>query len=184
MPLRLLVIEDDQDFSRIVCRRLSREGYECREAANATDALLTARQWRPEYILLDVKLAEQSGLSLISPLRQLLPSSRIVLLTGYASIANAVEAIHAGADDYLAKPADTQTIVAALQGKAKTHSTVDSDQFNAGVDEPKMTPERLEWEHIQQVMKANDGNISKTAEQLGMHRRTLQRKLKKRPVSQ
>lgn len=171
---RLLIIDDDLDFSRIVANRLSDQGFNCVTANHASDALLAAREHQPTSILLDMKLADDSGLNLIAPLKQLLPESRIVLLTGYASIATAVEAMKAGADDYLTKPADTTTMTAALKG-CKPKPTVN--------DTP-MSPERLEWEHIQQVLKTNQGNVSHTARQLNMHRRTLQRKLKKRPASE
>jgi two-component system response regulator RegA len=170
---KLLVIDDDADFLRIIQRRFASYGFDCFTAENSTNALLTARQQQPDYLLLDLKLGDEVGLSLIKPLRQLLPASRLVLLTGYASIATAVEAMRQGADDYLSKPADTQTIIAALLGE----KIVTTD------DTPPMSPERLEWEHIQQTLKANQGNISSTARQLNMHRRTLQRKLKKRPAS-
>ena len=102
---------------------------------------------------------------------------RILVLTGYASIATAVEAIKLGADNYLAKPADADEILTALLGE---NSPAQEDSSNIG--EP-MSVRRLEWEHIQKVLKENDGNISETARQLKMHRRTLQRKLQKRPVA-
>lgn len=103
----------------------------------------------------------------------------MVLLTGYASIATAVEAIRLGADNYLAKPVDTQTLLAAFEVNSQA-SALPEDE----IDDSPLSPKRLEWEHIQQVLNANQGNVSATARQLGMHRRTLQRKLLKKPVSE
>lgn len=177
----LLLIEDDQTFATIVSRRLSRHGYYCHHAATASDALLLARQIRPQAIVLDMKLDGSNGLALIRPLRHLLPDSRIILLTGYASIATAVEAIRTGADNYLSKPVDTRTLLAALQEQISSLDAADSI-LGSGEEAP-LHPKRLEWEHLQQVLQANQGNISATARQLGMHRRTLQRKLMKKPVS-
>lgn len=173
---KLLIIEDDLAFASVLARRLTRHGFECQQAHDATQGLLLARQFQPSHILLDMKLAEDNGLTLIEPLRLHLPKVLMVLLTGYASIATAVEAIRMGADNYLAKPVDTQTLLNAL------NSSQDKGQM-APVDEQPLNPKRLEWEHIQQVLIANKGNVSATARLLGMHRRTLQRKLLKKPVS-
>ncbi|MGL4613905.1 MAG: response regulator transcription factor, partial [Shewanella sp.] len=116
------------------------------------------------------------------PLRNLLPNAILVLLTGYASIATAVEAIRLGADNYLAKPVDTQTLLAALD--AQELQAHNPPQPVEDLDDFPLNPKRLEWEHIQQVLNVNQGNVSATARQLGMHRRTLQRKLLKKPVSE
>lgn len=171
----LLIIEDDLAFAGVLARRLTRYGFECHQAHNATQGLLFARQFLPTHILLDMKLAEDNGLTLIEPLRQRLPDVLMVLLTGYASIATAVEAIRMGADNYLAKPVDTPTLLNALHA-------VQADSHTSVLDEEPLNPKRLEWEHIQQVLTANSGNVSATARQLGMHRRTLQRKLLKKPT--
>ncbi len=101
----------------------------------------------------------------------------MVLLTGFASIATAVEAIRLGADNYLAKPVDTQTLLNALLVTPDTTTTYDD------IEELPLNPKRVEWEHIQQVLATNNGNVSETARQLGMHRRTLQRKLLKKPTA-
>jgi two-component system, response regulator RegA len=183
---RLLIIEDDQGLAAILSRRMARHGFECQLSHDASDALLTARHFQPSHILLDMKLAKDNGLNLIVPLRNLLPKTMMVLLTGYASIATAVEAMRLGANNYLAKPVDTHTLLAALdvnkdakQGDAKSADYGARDEL----DDLPLNPKRLEWEHIQQVLSANQGNVSETARQLGMHRRTLQRKLLKKPVS-
>ncbi len=173
---KLLIIEDDISLAQILRRRLSNHGFEVRICHDKTQALLKAREWRPGHVLLDMKLDEENGLSIIQPLKQTVPDSILVLLTGFASIATAVEAIRLGADNYLAKPADTQTLLQAL-------SVEPADIDDLIEEERPMSPKRLEWEYIQQVLTANNGNVSATARQLGMHRRSLQRKLAKKPSS-
>lgn len=167
---KLLIIEDDVVFAATLSKRLTKHGLTVEHCAEAQSALDHARRFQPEYILLDMKLAGASGLMLVSPLRISLPACKIVLLTGFASIATAVEAVKLGADDYLAKPTDTNTILSTLTGN-KTPLPEAST----------MSPEQLEWEHINKVLLANEGNVSATARQLNMHRRTLQRKLQKKP---
>jgi two-component system response regulator RegA len=173
--MKLLLVEDDTAFANTLVRRLTKHGYDCLHVDNNSDALLACRRHLPEYILLDMKLAEETTLNIIAPLRQIRPTSRIVLLTGFASIATAVDAIKLGADDYLSKPVDSKTLLAVLNDTKPTTKSCELDI------EPTLSAEQVEWQHIQQVLKANQGNISATARQLSMHRRTLQRKLQKRP---
>jgi len=176
--MKLLIIEDDINLATTLARRLTKLDYVCEIAHNCTDALSKANVFLPSHVLLDMKLDQDNGLMLISPLRKLLPDAQIVLLTGFASIASAVEAMRLGASDYLAKPVDMASLRQALTG-------IKSDQQAIKLTESTvMSPERLEWEHIQQVLQNNQGNISVTARQLNMHRRTLQRKLQKKPVQQ
>jgi len=172
--MKLLIIEDDINLASTLARRLTKQGFTCDVAHNQSDALLRARQLVPDSILLDMKLGDDNGLMLIKPLRNLLENTHIVLLTGFASIATAVEAMRLGANDYLTKPIDMATLLKALNNEASSLAT--------NIDDAVMSPERLEWEHIQQVLHSNNGNISVTARQLNMHRRTLQRKLQKKPV--
>ncbi|GAA6183042.1 response regulator [Aliiglaciecola sp. NS0011-25] len=172
--MKLLLVEDEQSFADILLRRLTHQGYQCLHADTVEKGLELAQQSLPTHLILDLKVGSQNSLSILPQLRQLLPTSRIILLTGYASIATAVEAIKAGADDYLSKPVDSKTLLAMLAGDTPKEVTQNTNI---------MSPARLEWEHIQQVLKANQGNISATARQLGMHRRTLQRKLIKKPRS-
>ena len=172
---KLLIVEDDVIFANTLNRRLTKHGFDCVQVDNNNDALLACHRHMPDYILLDMKLSQENTLSIITPLRKLRPQSRIILLTGFASIATAVDAIKLGADDYLSKPVDSQTLLATLKG-SKAES-IDVDNSN----EQTLSAEQVEWQHIQQVLKANQGNISATARQLSMHRRTLQRKLQKRP---
>ena len=172
--MKLLIIEDDINLASTLARRLTKQGFTCDVAHNQSDALLRARQIVPDSILLDMKLGDDNGLLLIKPLRNLLENTHIVLLTGFASIATAVEAMRLGANDYLTKPIDMATLLKALNNE--------KSELQTSIDDAVMSPERLEWEHIQQVLHSNNGNISVTARQLNMHRRTLQRKLQKKPV--
>jgi len=184
--MKLLIVEDDSAFANTLKRRMEKHGYTCWLANNINDALLTCHRQLPEFILLDMKLDNESGLNLITPIRKLLPQSRLILLTGFASIATAVDAIKLGANDYLTKPIDTQTLLAAL-AKNDGIQTHKYSTLSVGVNkeplmpEPTLSTEQVEWEHIQQVLKFNNGNVSATARQLSMHRRTLQRKLQKKP---
>ncbi|WP_024593119.1 MULTISPECIES: response regulator [unclassified Pseudoalteromonas] len=175
--MKLLIIEDDINLASTLARRLTKQGFICEVAHNQSDALLTARKLLPDFVLLDMKLGDDNGLALIKPLRSLLTQAHIVLLTGFASIATAVEAMRLGANDYLTKPVDMATLLKAL-------NTEPVASASSAIDDAVMSPERLEWEHIQQVLHSNNGNVSVTARQLNMHRRTLQRKLQKKPVQQ
>jgi len=178
MIKQLLLVEDDTIFANTLMRRLTKHGFNCVHVDSNSEALLACHRHKPEYILLDMKLAQETTLSIITPLRKLIPHCRIILLTGFASIATAVDAIKLGADDYLSKPLDTQTLLAALNESKASTITTDTE-----IDGETLSTEQVEWQHIQQVLKANDGNVSATARQLSMHRRTLQRKLQKKPQS-
>jgi two-component system response regulator RegA len=173
---QILLVDDDPVFTATLAHALHRRGHTVATAGDPAAALDLARQQPPDAAVLDLKLAEASGLALVAPLRALRADMRILLLTGYASIATAVEAIKLGATHYLPKPADADEILAAL-GRAAGDAEI------APPDEP-MSVDRLEWEHIQKVLTEHDGNISATARALKMHRRTLQRKLMKRPVKE
>lgn len=177
--MKLLIVEDDEAFSATLVRRLTKHGFECEESHQADKVLHACHLFRPEYLILDMKIAADNGLLLIKPIRSLLPNIRIVLLTGFASIATAVEAIQMGADDYLAKPVDTKMLLKALKGKGSDGKKI---TLSNEIENKPMSPERLEWEHINQVLSSNDGNVSETARQLGMHRKTLQRKLQRKPA--
>lgn len=182
---RILLVEDDEVFARVVARALGQREYEVSHASGLRAAREQMEQTTFAYAILDLNLGGETSLSLIEPLKSSNPDIRILILTGYASIATAVEAIKLGADNYLAKPADTDEILSALLvGEASEKA--DSAERHAASGAQSMEPmsvRRLEWEHIQKVLQENDGNISATARQLKMHRRTLQRKLQKRPVA-
>ncbi|WP_101927058.1 MULTISPECIES: response regulator transcription factor [Luteimonas] len=176
-----LLIDDDPLYLDALRRALQRRGIDCETATDPASALVAARTLLPAFALVDLKLGGDSGLDLVAPLRAIRSDMRIVLVTGYASIATAVEAIKRGADDYLPKPVSADAIVRLLQSDARDEAGGDADEA-PGADNPTMIPlHRLEWEHIQQALGETDGNISAAARLLGMHRRSLQRKLAKRP---
>jgi two-component system response regulator RegA len=172
----LLLVEDDAVFAGVLSRALQRRGFEVVCTATAADTLQRAREVHPRYAVVDLKLGEDSGLALIPALLAEVPSLRVLLMTGYDSIATALEAIKRGAHDYLSKPVDADTVVRALlAGDEATPEPIDAP-------ETMLPLRRLEWEHIQRTLHECRGNISETARRLGMHRRTLQRKLEKHPV--
>jgi two-component system, response regulator RegA len=175
----LLIVDDDATFVRVLSRALTSRGFEVITASNADEARTLSHRHQPRHCVLDLKLGDENGLRLIPELRELVPDMRILLLTGYASIATAVEAIKRGAHDYLAKPVDADAVVRALL-EGDTAQPNDDEVMDA--PEAPLALRRLEWEHIQRVLTECDGNISETARRLGMHRRTLQRKLSKHPV--
>ena len=171
---QLLIVEDDEAFARTLKRSFARRGYDVRVAhsPDALDGLLT--DWRPGYAVVDLKLGSASGLACVQTLRALDPAMRIVVLTGFASIATAVEAIKLGASYYLAKPSNTDDIEAAFE---RSEGNAD-----APLDARPTSIKTVEWEHIHQTLVETDFNISETARRLGMHRRTLARKLEKRQI--
>lgn len=171
---RFLIIDDDPTFTRVLARAMTRREYDVKVARSAEEACTLLADWEPDFATLDLKMEGASGLTVIEPLLKANPAVRILILTGYASITTAVEAIKLGAVQYLPKPANADEILVAL-AQTEGNSQVD-------VSAKPMSVNRLEWEHIQKVLNEHDGNISATARALGMHRRTLQRKLIKRPV--
>lgn len=178
MDESVLIIEDDATFGATLQRALKRRGHPAQAAATPEAALALVRSQPPDWIVLDLNLGGASGLGLIPALRELAPAARIVVLTGYASISTAVDAIKLGAVQYLAKPVDVDTLLRAFD-----HAPAEA-AGSSPADAPPATPmsvERMEWEHIQRVLREHQGNISATARALGMHRRTLQRKLARPP---
>lgn len=175
MSEAILLIDDDEVFRLVLARSLGRRGYAVYAAANGDQAQALLRGHMPMSCVLDMKLEQESGLHLLPALLAINPELNVVVLTGYASIATAVEAVKQGAVNYLSKPAGVEEILQALDGG----SLVDEETV---LESSPMSVDRLEWEHIQKVLAENAGNISETARVLGMHRRTLQRKLQKRPV--
>lgn len=170
-----LVIDDDTTLLRVLSRGLSQRGFTVHSAENGEQALALCEQHQPEYISLDLKLEQESGLHLIEQLKRASPNCKIVMLTSYASIATAVDAIKLGAHQYLCKPVNIDELLNSFE-----HSIERNEQTE--VTEKPTSVKRLEWEKIQQTLQEHDGNVSATARALGMHRRTLQRKLQKHPV--
>ncbi|TAJ81324.1 MAG: response regulator transcription factor [Gallionellaceae bacterium] len=169
----LLLVDDNTTFCSVLMRALEKRGFAVTVANSVEAALPLAQANPPEYAVVDLKMEGASGLVLIQALHELDAETRIVVLTGYASIATAVEAVKLGATQYLAKPANADEIVAAFGHNASTALPLNAQPASV---------ERLEWEHINRVLQEQQGNISATARLLNMHRRTLQRKLAKRPA--
>lgn len=179
--MRVLLIDDDQTFCETLARALARRKLQVRSEHETAAALATTRHWQPTHVVLDLKLGgEASGLDLIEPLLRIDPALQIIVLTGYASIATTVTAIKRGAAGYLAKPVDAQAVLTAL-GCTPEKTATDTGDENLKLAE-RMSLKRLEWEHINRVLAEHDGNVSAAARTLGLYRRTLQRKLDKRPV--
>ncbi|MEX2500502.1 MAG: response regulator transcription factor [Wenzhouxiangellaceae bacterium] len=170
----LLIVEDDEVFGAVLSDAMTARNYNVRLARNPTGVHRIVDDFRPDFAVLDLNLEGDCGLDLIEPLKAANADVRILILTGYASIATAVDAIRRGAAEYLTKPADADQIDAALQGMNR--------ESPAEVPNTPMSVRRLEWEHVQRVLSECDGNISEAARRLNMHRRTLQRKLQKRPM--
>lgn len=168
----LLLVDDDATFCRVLRAALVKRGFCVSIAHSVEEAMPLAIANPPEYAIVDMKMGGAPGLVLVKALHQLDPNTRIVVLTGYASINTAVEAIKLGATQYLSKPANADEIVAAF-----SHHADGNVNFNVATT----NIENLEWEHIQRVLQEHDNNISATARALNMHRRTLQRKLNKPP---
>jgi len=168
---KLLLVDDDAPLRRSLTRALERRGFEVLAAEGTVEARDLAAEHKPEFAVLDLRLAEGSGLDLVGILRTYRPEVRIVIVTGYGNIATAVAAIKAGAVDYLAKPVDADDVANALLKSGE------------GLPPPRENPmsaDRVRWEHIQRVFEQCNRNVSETARRLNMHRRTLQRILNKR----
>jgi two-component system response regulator RegA len=171
---QLLIVEDDDAFARTLKRSFERRDYAVKVAASPEEAEALIGEWGPGYAVVDLKLGTASGLACVQALRASNPGMRIVVLTGFASIATAVEAVKLGASYYLAKPSNTDDIEAAFE---RSEGNVD-----APLDARPTSIKTVEWEHIHQTLVETNFNISEAARRLGMHRRTLARKLEKRQV--
>jgi two-component system response regulator RegA len=169
-----LIVDDDPTLAGMLERVLQRRGFSSRAASNSAQALQLTKDFLFSKAIVDLKLGKDSGLILIRELISIQPNVAIVMLTGYSSISTAVEAVKSGAVNYLCKPADLDDILAAFGSQSAAPLTPESYT--------PISVDLLEWEHIQKVLQEQGGNISATARALGMHRRTLQRKLQKRPV--
>ncbi len=168
--VKVVLLDDDEIFIRTLSRRLQNQGFIVDSFTSAPPVSHLIALAADAY-LLDLRFGQRSGLDFIEPLRAALPDCRIFVLTGFASIATAVQAVKSGADDYLTKPVDFSVLQSALQGEDPAEPASEPNQL--------LSADQIEWEHIQRVLAQQDGNISQTARLLGMHRRTLQRKLQK-----
>lgn len=172
---RWLIIDDDVVFCRILKKSLDKLAYEVTTAQDTTAALDAAQRLMPHYIILDLNIGQENGIDLIEPLLAITPTAKILMLTGYASIATAVTAVKLGAYHYLPKPCGIDEVMKALNIDPLRYT----HQATTPIDE-RLSLEHHEWEYIHQVLEECQGNISEAARVLKMHRRTLQRKLQKK----
>ncbi len=170
----ILVVDDNELLRERLARALRQRGFEVRTAGNYDEAMVMAREESPEMAVVDLKMPGKGGMELLRDLKELDPATRVVMLTGFGSIANAVDAMRLGAINYISKPADADDVIAAF---ARGEAPVLAE--GAPTDYEPLTLARAEWEHIQRVLADCGGNISEAARRLGIHRRSLQRKLQK-----
>lgn len=173
---KLLLVDDDQTFCQVLSQALQKRNFDVLVAHDLKSGSEINDKYNILYAVVDLRIGQESGLEMVDQLHLRNENMRIVVLTGYASIATAVEAVKLGATHYLTKPANADEIVAALYK--------DQGDTAEPVKERPLSVKRLEWEHLQKVLMEHNGNISAAARALGMHRRTLQRKLDKRPVKE
>jgi two-component system, response regulator RegA len=171
----VLIVDDDEIFRTRLARAFERRGWEAHSASDLTTVLAIASEVSPDLAIIDLRMPGESGIEVIRRLRDLDSTVTIIMLTGYGSIATALEAIKSGANHYLAKPVDTDQILAAYE------------TIGSSLDPVKQAPAtvpslaRVEWEHIQRVLADCSGNVTQASKLLGLHRRSLQRKLSKLP---
>ena len=175
----LLLVEDDEAFAARLTRALAARGFDVSRAATCEEAIAKAEEESPELALVDLRLPDGHGLDVVRRLHAIDGTTRIIVLTGYGAIATAVESLKLGASDYLTKPVDADQVVTAFE-KADAGQSVAGDGAR---DFTVPSLARVEWEHIQRVMTECGGNVSQAARVLGLHRRSLQRKLSKYPVN-
>ena len=167
----LLLVDDDKPLRERLRIAMERRGFKVLAAESVAEGIKIARSEPPDFAVIDLRLADGSGLDVVAALRTARPDTRIVMLTGYGNIATAVTAVKLGAVDYLAKPADADAVYGALMAETDTRTAL---------PENPMSADRVRWEHIQRVYELCNRNVSETARRLNMHRRTLQRILAKR----
>lgn len=174
--MTILMVDDDEVFCQVMQRAFVRRGFQVEVCFNIASAERAVQERHFEKAIVDLKIAQESGLVLLKSLKTINPNIEIIMLTGYSSVSTAVEAIKLGALNYFCKPIDVDEIINAFSfGDITTENL-------APISTPSL--DRVEWEHIQKILQDHNGNVSAAARTLGMHRRTLQRKLQKRPVSQ
>lgn len=169
----ILIVDDNAPFRERLARAFRERGFAVSTAANYDEAMLQASLQPPQLAVVDLRMPGPSGLSLVRDLKQLSPATQVLVLSGFGSISTAVDAVHLGAINFLPKPADADDILAAFERGENTLQSTDSL-----VETPSLA--RAEWEHIHRVLSDCCGNVSEAARRLGIHRRSLQRKLRKR----
>lgn len=167
----MLLVDDEETFRHRLAQALTRRGFIVREAGDFEAAMAILGDWRPDLALIDLRMPGRSGLELLAEVKRSQPAIRIVVLTGYGSIATASQAIKLGAINYLPKPADVDEILQAFAEDGGPLMPISPEEL------PPPSLARVEWEHIQRVLTDCDGNISEAARKLNIHRRSLQRKL-------
>lgn len=177
----VLLVDDDERLRSRMARAFEQRGYEAQQADGYDGAVAVAERESTEYAVVDLRMPGKSGLELVRELHRIDPATKIVVLTGYGSIATALEAVRLGATHYLTKPADVDEVIEAF---GRSNAPTEPEAAPTGSEAPE-TPSlaRVEWEHIQRVLTDCGGNITKASERLGIHRRSLQRKLAKFPTS-
>ncbi len=171
----LLIVDDNEIFRDRLARAFEDRGFDVRKAENHTQAIANAREESPEWAVVDLRMPGKNGLEVVRDLLEIDCHTRIVVLTGYGSIATAIDAVRLGAVNYLQKPADADDIIAAFSRGEQPPMSGAEHEYQA----PSLA--RAEWEHIQRVLADCEGNISEAARRLDIHRRTLQRKLDRYP---
>lgn len=171
----ILIVEDDKTLANSLGRSFERRDYQTKISNNVKEAILTLATFHPSHAVIDLRMPGESGLELIKHLHDFDKKIKIVMLTGYASITTTIEAIKSGACYYLAKPANADMIIDAFDGKVNELKEISSVK--------RTSIKNIEWEHIHKILVETDFNISESARILGMHRRTLARKLEKRRIS-
>ncbi len=167
----LLIVDDDNTFRDRLARSMEKKGFKVTQAESVKSAIQKARECKPAFAVIDLRLGEGNGLEVVNEIQKSKKESRIIMLTGYGNIPTAVAAIKAGATDYLAKPANAEDIETALLADPNKKAYPPKDPMSA---------DRIKWEHIHRVFELCDRNVSETARRLKMHRRTLQRILSKK----
>jgi two-component system response regulator RegA len=176
----ILLVDDDERFRSRMARAFSDRGYEAHEADGYEAAVAIASTESTELAVVDLRMPGKSGLEVVRELHRIDSATKIIVLTGYGSIATALQAVRLGATHYLTKPADVDEIIASFDREAVTPDPVAASPEGESVQTPSLA--RVEWEHIQRVLTDCGGNITKASERLGIHRRSLQRKLAKFPT--
>jgi two-component system response regulator RegA len=176
----ILLVDDDERLRSRMARAFTARGYEAQEADGYDAAMAIAGLESTEYAVVDLRMPGKSGLEVVRELHRIDPATKVVVLTGYGSIATALEAIRLGATHYLTKPADVDEIIAAFERRPGEGEPEDGKESEGEPETPSLA--RVEWEHIQRVLIDCGGNITKASERLGIHRRSLQRKLSKFPM--
>lgn len=175
----MLLVDDSEPFRERLARAFRDRGFEVETAGCYDEAMAAARRFRPDRAVVDLRMPGRSGLELVRDLKQLDEGIAVLVLTGFGSIATAVDAVRLGAANYLPKPADADDILAAF--RRHESQTLESEDCPPDLESPEAPSlARTEWEHIHRILSDCDGNVSEAARRLGIHRRSLQRKLRKR----